>query len=390
MKGVGLVRMDINVPVKNGKIDVENLRLRECAKTIETYSRNGIIPVIISHQGRKGDDDYLESMEQHASALNSLGSSVNFLYSDSLADDATKARVASLKAGDALLLKNLRSDPDEKARFESALQARDCNLVKKLSPTAKFFINDAAGNMHRPDTSQIGFKDVLPSYIGILMEKELRTLDIMRKEMDSGKKTILIFGGKKWEKLDYIYKMARRENVRVLCGGIPGQSVAYVRNKPMFNKENEDFLLKTGTLETAERLSTEFGERIVPPTDFRLDGMENVGIRGLKESGKSIMDIGDETLDSFRKEMEGADMIIYAGPVGRYEYGYNQTSKLIDKMAGKASNCYALGGNSADSIRYYGMEDRYLASGGKILTSGGSGLAFLSGSELPALEVFMQ
>ncbi len=380
--------MDINVPVKDGKIEGSNLRLRECAKSIEAYSKNGIIPIIMSHQGRLGDDDYLESMEQHADALNSFLKDVTVLYSDSLADETTRSRAGALKLGEALLLKNLRSNPDEKRKFENRNELENCNLIKGLSSSASFFINDAPANMHRADASQVGFRNLLPSYLGILMEKELKILEKAKEDLDSSKKTLLIFGGKKWEKFNYIYKIAGRKNVRVLCGGIPGQSISYVKNKPLFNKASEDFLLKTDTLDTAIKLSTEFGERIISPTDFILEGGENVGLTDLKKQDKTIMDIGDETMNSFYDAIDQSEVIIYAGPVGRFEYGYDQTRKLINKLIESDATSYTLGGNSVDSLRHYGLEEKYLASKGTIVTSGGSGLALLSDSELPALEVF--
>ena len=388
VKGKAIVRVDINVPVRDGKINSNNLRLKSCAQSIETYVKNGIIPIILSHQGRQGDDDYLESMEQHAKAIAALAPDVNVKYSNSLTEDATITAISDLKQGDALLLKNVRDHKDEKAKFKSISEMANSRMIKFLSKLADLYVNDAPATMHRADTSLVGFIPVMPSYLGLQMEKELKVLQEISENIRAKKRTAMIFGGKKWEKFDYVYEIAKNSNVRILCGGVPGQSICYVMDKGSFNEDNEKFILDTGSLGTAEKLVKEFKDRIIPPVDFILENKQSVSLKELKDSNGGIADIGDETLGKFFRAIDGAEMIIYAGPVGRYEKGYNQTIRLITRFMGEKALNYTFGGNSADSMDDIGLDNAYDLLGGRRITAGGSGLAFIAGKDLPVLDAF--
>ncbi len=348
----------------------------------------GLIPIVISHQGRRGDGDYLSSMEQHAYALQSLVKGANVIYSDSFADSDTESAASGLKQGDILVLKNVRDNDDEKKKFASAKESSESDMVRFMSRLAGIYINDAPATMHRSDTSLTGFVNAMPSYLGLQMEKELRILEEIKSNIRSGKDTAIIFGGKKWEKFDYVYEVGKNRNVRILCGGIPGQSVCYAKNSDSFNEENKKFLSETGTLETAQKLADEFAERVVYPTDFVLEGGEHVSISELRSKKGPIADIGDNTIDRFFREISGSEMIIYAGPVGRYEKGYNQTIRLITRFMGEKALNYTLGGNSADSMDDIGLDKAYDILGGKRITSGGAALAYIAGKDLPVLDAF--
>ncbi len=388
ISGKAVVRVDINVPVNDEVISKNNLRLKSCAKAIDTYVNNGIIPIILAHQGRKGDDDYLNSLEQHATVLQSMVENARIKYSNSLTDSETEKAAAGLKEGEALLLRNVRDHEDEKGKFGSIDEMKTSKMVKFFSNIADFYINDAPATMHRQDTSLIGFIGAMPSYLGVQMEEELRILKEIKDNMRSVNKTSIIFGGKKWEKFEYIYEIAKNKSVNVLCGGVPGQSICYVMNKKSFNKENEQYIIKNGSLDIAEKLMHEFGDKILYPKDFILEDGENVGLDELRFKKGSIMDIGDSTLKNFFEDLDGSEMIIYAGPVGRYEKGYNQTIRLITRFMGIKALNYTLGGNSADSMDDIGIDKAYEMLDGKRITSGGAGLAYIAGHEIPVLKAF--
>ncbi|HLC59305.1 MAG TPA: phosphoglycerate kinase [archaeon] len=388
IKGRALVRIDVNVPVRNGKIVANNLRFKAISKKINSYSENGIAPVIVSHQGRKGDDDYLESLEQHKEVFQKLLPQIEFFYSNNLDGTELKSKMLSLKQGQALVVKNIRDHEDEKKTFKNADERKNSEMVKFFSPLVDLYINDAPATMHRGDTSLTAFRHALPSFLGLQMEEELKVLQEIKNHMNSGKKIAIIFGGKKWEKLEYVYKIAANKNVTVLCGGVPGQSVCYLRNKTKFNKENEDFISNTESLDTAAKLIQDFDHRIIYPIDFVLDDKENVHVEDLKNKKGSIMDIGEQTLSKFFEVLEDSEVIIYAGPVGKYEKGYDKTIRLVSRFMGLKTMNYTFGGNSADSMDEVGLDVAYEKLGGKRITSGGSGLAFLANDKLPALEVF--
>lgn len=132
----------------------------------------------------------------------------------------------------------------------------------------------------------------------------------------------------------------------------------------------------------------EFKDRVLSPVDFTLENRENVPIAELKSKKGNIADIGEETLKNFFKVIDSADMIVYAGPVGRYEKGYNQTVRIITRFMGESAKSYTFGGNSADSIDDIGLDRAYELLGGKTITSGGAALAYVAGKELPVLSAF--
>lgn len=388
LSGRALLRVDMNVPVKGGRVSPNNIRFKECAKSIQAYVRSGIIPIIITHQGRKGDSDYMESLEEHAKVLNSMLDGIEVVYSDTMNGPETERAIRSIGAGQALLLKNVRDHPDEKKELKTKDELRNCESVKSLSRLADFYINDAPATMHRADTSLLGFRYAMDSYLGLQMEKELAVLREMKREIDSGKWVSIIFGGKKWEKFEYIYKIAQNRNVRILCGGIPGQSIAYLRHTGDFDSKNEGVVRGSGSLDTASKLLNNFSDRILYPVDFVLEDGSSVYHTELKAKNQLIMDIGEETLDRFFKVMDGSDVIIYAGPVGRYEDGFNKTIRLVSRAMSINAKSFTLGGHSADSMDDISFDKSYEALGGKRITSGGSGLAFLAGDRLPPLEAF--
>ena len=386
--GRAVVRVDLNLPVHNGKISSNNLRLKTCAKHLEEYVDNGIMPIIVSHQGRRGDSDYLESLEQHAVALEAFVDGLHVVYANGFDGEDMRKKAEQLRQGEALLLKNVRDHEDEKKQFSSVEELSSCGLVRELASLANFYINDAPATMHRNDASLVGPVYAMPSYLGLQMEEELKIMQEMRNKIRMGEKTAIIFGGKKWEKFEYIYKIARHRNVRLLCGGMPGQALCYAKNKEAFNRENAERIEKSESLETAKKLLAEFGDRITYPSDFILDTREDIGLEGLSRAKGLAMDIGEETLNSFFEAIEGADAVIYAGPVGVYELGYNQTLRLITRFMGLKCDDYTLGGNSSDSMDNVGLEKAYELLGGKRMTSGGSALAYLADEKLPVLEVF--
>lgn len=390
LKGTMLERADINVRLKDGNVITNDLRVTECARFLDRYTEGGKLKVVLmSHQGRQGDDQYLESLEPQARALNAFTKRTEVLYSDSLGGEETDKAVRGLGPGQALLLKNVRSDPDEKRKFISQEEQRKSDFVRRLSRSADFYVNDAVASMHRGDTSNVGFLGVLPSYLGLQMEYELGILDEMKAELASGRRVVIIFGGSKWEKFENVYTIiANNKNVIAACGGIPGQTLSYLANRGCFNKENEEFILKTGGLDTAAKLLKEFPERVIYPDDFILASREDVNVRALSGKSGMIMDIGDRSLDRFSDTIGTADAVFYAGPTGVYEKGFTQTIRLIARFMGRKSNNYTLGGNSSDSIVDIGLDQAYRELGGKIVTSGGAALEYLAGKEPAVLRAF--
>lgn len=371
------------------KLSERNLRVVEVARHLDKDTKKGLKVILCTHYATPGDPEYLENLEQLAQALNKLTVNTEVVYSNSLGGEETEKAVRSLKEGQALLLKNTRSDPDEKRKFASLEEQRKCAMVQRLVKLADFFENDAPASMHRGHTSLVGPIGSLPYYLGRQMEEELGTIYEMKNELESGRRVVLIIGGSKFEKIENIHPiLARNKNVIALCGGVPGQTVTCVNFKEHFNQENLEFIQSTGGLETAEKLLHDFPGRIISPTDFLLDTQEEVKIEDLSTKKGNIISIGEESLNLFFAEMERADTIISAGPVDRYELeGCNKTLRILNRALSQKSHLFVPGGNSSDSIDNIGLGEVYQKLGGRRMTAGGAALEILAGKEPVALKI---
>ncbi len=163
-----LVRVDLNSPVEGGQI-VINPRFYGHAETVRQLSRAGACLVLISHQGRKGDDDFT-SMEKHAKLLQECsGKPIRFI--PAVTGELVKKEISQLEDGEIILLDNVRNLDDE-----TKGNPYDATLVRELAPLVDIFVMDAFSIAHREHASVIGFMKGLPSYPGPVLSGELRAL----------------------------------------------------------------------------------------------------------------------------------------------------------------------------------------------------------------------
>ena len=172
---VVFVRVDFNSSVDpETKKILEDVRIRAHAETtIKELAQKGAKVVILAHQGRKGDPDFIP-LKQHAEILGKiLRKPVK--YVDDLYGEKAKAAIKNLKSGEVLVLENVRTFPSETKDGTPEEQVKT-DLVKNLAPLADLFVNDAFAAAHRAHVSMVGFTAVLPSAAGRIMERELKSL----------------------------------------------------------------------------------------------------------------------------------------------------------------------------------------------------------------------
>ena len=177
-----LVRLDLNSPIINGKVQ-DNERIKEHSKTVNELIKKRAKVVLISHQGRKGNKDFI-SLKQHSKLLNKY---VKIKFVPSIIKDKALNEIKNLKNGEALLLENIRFLKEE-------FTPPDNKIVKTLSPLFDYYVNDAFSVSHREQTSIVGFPKILRSCIGRVMEKELKNLDKIKIN-----NCLFILGGAKAE-----------------------------------------------------------------------------------------------------------------------------------------------------------------------------------------------
>lgn len=382
-----LVRPDFNVPLDpETKEIIDDTRIREHATTIEELACKGAKVVILAHQGRPGEPDYLESMEKHARRLSEiLGRPVNYV-DDLFGSEACNA-ISKLKAGEILLLKNVRSYPGETSRLTAEEHARS-ELVSKLSRLVDLFVLDGFSVAHRSHASVVGFTVALPSCMGRVMEREVKALE---KAIEKPEKPfICVLGGAKPEKATSIveYLLSRGLADLILTGGLVGQLFLTAKEVDLGSKSLQ-FLEKRGFLKLkpeARRLLERYGDKIETPVDVAVDEdgvRREVRVEELPVESP-IADIGSETVKAYRKVISQAKTILVSGPLGVYER--EQFAKGTEEVyrAVAESGAYAVGGggDTSAAIERFRLKEEF----SYVSLAGGAFIEYISGGKLPGIE----
>lgn len=371
-----LLRVDINSPIINGKV-VMNDRIKEHAKTIKELLRKKAKVVILAHQGRKGDEDYLESLEQHAKLLSkAVGKKIIYV------DDIYGAveRIKSLKPGEAMLLKNVRSLDEETLKISPEEHAKS-KLVTTLSPLFDYFVQDAFSVCHRSQASVVGFAKVLPTVIGRVLEKEINTL----KKIEKIKEGLFILGGAKIEEciilLKYIEK--NRINANVLATGVFSLACASAKGYDVGNENKVDEKIVNDIKEIMKSVN------ISIPKDFAIEDekgkRKEIKLEELPTNRK-ILDIGKMTIKEYSKIIKKSKFIFLKGPAGKYEDKRFRlgTREILRAVASSKAYSIVGGGNTLDAINLLKIPKSKFSH---ISLAGGALLEYMAGERLPGLDV---
>lgn len=372
-----LLRIDINSPVVNSKI-IESPRFKESSITINDLIKKGSKIVILAHQGRKGDKDFL-SLSQHAEFLSKYTKS-KVKYVDSLFD----ASLSSLKSGEVILLKNVREYEDELEVEKKG------NKFHEFSKKFDYFVNDAFSVSHRSQSSIIIPPQHIPSAIGLSFEKELAALN--KFSVKKHAKNVFLIGGAKVE--DYIplfNVLDNKKNVMLVSGVLANLIMVSQDGKLGYENEwlgEKDYLKLIPKIKS---LYEKYEDQIVLPSDFAVGSLSGNDKR--KEisvidfpTDEKIWDVGHETTEDFKGFLEGAKTIFMKGPLGfaemeQYSYGTTEMLKEISKLSKKGTFSLLGGGHLTTVIEEYKIPNNF----SHISTSGGALIAYISGQELPGL-----
>jgi len=383
---VVLVRVDFNSSVDpETKKILEDVRIRAHAETtIKELAEKGAKVVILAHQGRKGDPDFIP-LKQHAEILGRiLHKPVK--YVDDLYGEKAKAAIKSLKSGEVLVLENVRTFPSETKDGTPEEQAKT-DLVKSLAPLADLFVSDAFAAAHRAHVSMVGFTAVLPSVAGRIMERELKSLTRVLEKPE--KPCVFILGGAKADDSLEISKYVLDKKIAtcVLTGGVVAQVFLAAKNVDL-GKPNMDLLEKKelkGFIPGIRDLIKKYPEEIKTPEDLAVEANGKRKETSLKElpTNYSICDIGTKTVEEYAKIIRPAKSIVISGPMGIYENSQFSlgTKRILEEVANSKAFSLAGGGHTISAIEEFGLAKKI----SYISTAGGALIEFLMGKKLPGV-----
>jgi phosphoglycerate kinase len=383
---VTLTRVDINSPVDSAtKRVTDDSRIQEHAQTIKELSGKKAKVVVLAHQGRKGDSDYI-SLEQHAHLLSkALSSSVKFVP-DTIGVQAKNA-IRELKPGEVLMLENVRFLAEETAERAPDEHAKG-ELVSNLAPLASYFINDAFAAAHRSHASIVGFTTILPSAAGRVMERELTALSKVAGKPEKPS-VYVIAGAKPKESFDVAeHVLSNGVADDVLTGGLVAN--VFLKAKGFnLGEVNERFLEDRGFtpfLIKAKTMVKNFPERIVTPVDLAVDtkGRRVEVVIDDLPTEYYIKDIGRRTMELYSRLLMQAKSIVVNGPVGVYEAeGFELGTKEILLTLSRTKGFSVVGGgHSLAAVHKFGLARKLPY----VSTAGGALISYLSGEALPGVE----
>ncbi|HNX48013.1 MAG TPA: phosphoglycerate kinase [Methanomassiliicoccales archaeon] len=381
-----IYRVDINCPLKKDTLELANdNRIQEILPTLRELLKRRAKVVIVAHQSRPGEWDYI-SLERHAKRTSEL-LGVEVVYVDDLYGEKAKKVIQRMMPGEAVMLKNVRDEKGEmdKASMEEHSQAP---LVKELSALADLYVSDAFGAAHRSQCSLVGFQAVLPSAAGRLMEKELTALG---RVIDSpSHPCVFVLGGSKFTDAIKVVDRVLRENIadKVLMVGLAGN--AFLKAKGVsLGEKSEHILMEEFTAENlnaAKGLLDRYGDRIETPVDVALDdgGMRKDVPIGALPSELPICDIGKETAARFSEIVSKACTVFISGPAGvieREEFSYG-TKALMEATVSSDAFSVIGGGHTVSAAQRYHCCDRF----SYVSTGGGALENYIMGKPLPVVE----
>lgn len=373
-----LVRVDFNVPMKNGEI-TDDFRIQSSLKTIKYLIDQKARVILMSHLGRpKGEYKNEFSLAPVKTRLEELlGQDVVFIEATTPANDLTIAASENLKNGQVMLLENTRFSPGE--------EKNDPEFAKLLAKHADYFVNDAFGTAHRAHASNVGVSELLPSAAGFLVAKEI---EYIKDNLDNPQRPfVAILGGAKVsDKIGVIENLLNKVNA-ILIGGAMANTFLKANGYDMGKSlvEDDKLELAKSLIEKAKEARVD----LVLPVDVvvseSLDKPKGVKTVLLEDLPKDTMalDIGKMTINLFADKIKKAKLVIWNGPMGVFEN--EKFSKGTFEIAKAVAESDAIsiigGGDSALAVKLSGYEDKV----SHVSTGGGASLEMMEGKELPGI-----
>jgi|TARA_B100001540_G_C15784839_1_gene632752 phosphoglycerate kinase len=374
-----LLRVDLNVPMKNGSI-TESSRIEKIIPTIKILIEKQAKIIILSHIGRpKGKVVKEMTLEPISKKLSSLINKEIIFYKNKI-NKNTISEIDKIPNGSIMMLENIR--------FNEGEESNDNSFSKKLSKLGDIYVNDAFSCSHRSHSSVVGITKYIPSYFGIQITEEIEALTKITSEIK--KPVTLIIGGSKIStKINIINNLIKKFNNIIIVGGMANtmlQHTGYKVGKSLCEK-NCDSLIKK-ILEN----SIKYKCNITLPMDVvvsnNIEGLgSNKNIKNVKNN-EMILDIGPKTILLIKKIIEKSNTVLWNGPAGYFENPNfeNGTKEILEIISKKTLNddCFSVagGGETVAAINKFKKTNSFKF----VSTAGGAFLEHLEGKTLPGIK----
>ena len=368
-----LLRVDINCPLDRKNLRILNdARIRSIVPTVRELMGKRAKVVILAHQSRKGAWDFI-GMEQHAALLSkSLNAPVKFV--DDILGDEAKRAISGMDPGSAILLGNVRELGCESVSADM-LEHSEAELVARLAPLIDYYVCDAFGASHRSQCSLVGFQAKVPSASGRLMAREIYALKtILGKPKQP---SVFILGGAKFGDVPHMIDRVLTNGTAdtVIVVGLAGNAFLLARGVDIGEASSKVLAdeLTEENFQAARDILAKHGQKILLPVDVAVErGGKRVCVStGDMPTAEPALDIGDQSIDKFRKVIMSSKTSFMSGPAGMFEKsGFEVgTKQLMMAMVESKGLSVLGGGHTAGAAERFDLADRvsYVSTGGGAL-----------------------
>jgi phosphoglycerate kinase len=379
-----LLRVDLNVPMENGKV-TDATRIERVAPTITELAGKGARVIIIAHFGRPKGPDPKESLRPVAAAVEQAVKRPVAFAEDCIGPKA-EAAVAAMKPGGILCLEN--------TRFHKGEEKNDPAFVAELAKLGDLWVNDAFSAAHRAHASTEGLGRQLPAFAGRTMQAELEALD---KALGTPKRPVvaIVGGAKVSTKLDLLENLITKVQGLVI-GGAMANTFLHAQGMSVGKSLVEKDLADTARriLDKAERASC----AIILPVDaivaFHFQAhapSQAYGVDAIPADGM-MLDVGGQSVERVKGAIDDAATLVWNGPMGAFEMQpFDRGTVAVARYAAARTKAGKLisvagGGDTVAALNAAGVADSFTY----VSTAGGAFLEWMEGKALPGVEVLRQ
>ena len=388
-----LLRPDFNSPLDPiSKRIINDERIVKTIPVIRELLDNGAAIAIIAHQGYTLDYQNLADLQEHADRLSEL-LKTKVEYIDDVCGPAAIGRIKQLKAGETIILGNLRYLTEEVSTFEKDVKLDAAAYtktweVRKLAPLFDLYVNEAFSAAHRNSPSMVAFQELLPTAAGPLLFQEYEALSKVLH--GAAKPTVFVLGGAKISDAYGMMKIVLANGTadKILTSGLTGLVMLYasgidVGEKTVQFLKDKDLI---GFVNDSKEYLRDFPDRIVMPVDVAFEENHRRVEMDVAEMPKDTLylDVGRKTIEQYSKILFDAKTIFANGPAGVYENPFFETGTRGLWQAIADSEAYSVigGGDTISSAsRFIDMKKISY-----VCTGGGAMIRFMSGKKLPLIE----